>query len=430
VTEIAFYYPTDLRFTCSRCGECCRGSNVLLAEGEADRLASLPWDGADRDLAEIKPGSTLPGDSVPGRLALARREDGACVYLGPSNQCRIHERFGAEAKPLMCRLFPFGFSTLGDRVAVDVSFACKAVREEWGAPLSTQVAEWTRLFPEAPRESKGHRFSRKYDVRGEVLAEVESHLLELLSEERLSLPDRIRAVWEFHRLGTTSDPSTDAARKLREVMRQGIPKQILERPVPHGSETMDKTGRAVFFHLLFLMLNPTPRELFSLSGRAKEREVRLRVQAADAYKFSDARPLIDNRESRATFRAIGAVSPEYLARGDGSSLLARYLGAKIQGQRFMREGDEEIPFLEAVPRLLLSYPMAVWTAKALAAERGAAEAKDVDARGALRLIDRAFGQIRLSLLPSAQRKAFRFVLLETDLPIAATWEMLAAHNPR
>lgn len=402
----------------------------MLADGEADRLASLPWDGPDRDLAGIEPGVSLPGDGVPGRLVLSRRDDGACVYLGTENQCRIHERFGAEAKPLMCRLFPFGFSTLGDRVAVDVSFACRAVREEWGAPLSTHVQEWTRLFSAAPRESKEHRFSRKYDVPGEILAEVENHLLELFSEERLSLPDRIRAVWEFHRLGTTSDPSTDAARKLREVMRKGIPKQVLERPVPPGSETMDKTGRAVFFHLLFLILNPTPRDLLSLSGQAKEREVRLRVQAADAYRFPDSRPLIDNRESAATYGAIGAVSPEYLARGDGASLLARYLRAKVQGQRFMREGDDEIPFLEAVPRLLLSYPMVVWTAKALAAERGAAEAADGDTRGALRLVDRAFGQIRLSLLPSAQRKAWRFVLLETDLPIAATWEMLSSYNPR
>jgi lysine-N-methylase len=430
VTDIRFLYPADLRFTCSRCGECCRGSNVLLAEGEADHLASLPWEGADRDLAGIQPGAALPGDSVPGRLALSRREDGACVYLGSENQCRIHERFGAEAKPLMCRLFPFGFSTVGDRVAVDVSFACKAVREEWGAPLSTHVLEWSRLFPEAPREAKRHRFSRKYDVAGEILAEVENHILELLSEERLSLPDRIRAVWEFHRLGTTSDPSTDAARKLREVMRKGIPKQILEHPVPQGSEAMDKTGRAVFFHLLFLMLNPTPRELLSLSGKAKARAIELRVQAADAYRFPDARPLVDNRESLATFHTIRAVSPAYLARGDGASLLARYLRAKVQGQRFMTEGDEEIPFLEAVPRLLLAFPMVVWTAKALAAEREAAEVSDVDARGALRLVDRAFGQIRLSLLPSAQRKAWKFVLLETDLPIAATWEMLSSYNPR
>jgi Fe-S-cluster containining protein len=428
VTEIAFLYPKDLRFTCSRCGECCRGSNVLLGAGEPERLASLPWDGPDRDLSGIQPSAAIPGDSVPGRRVLARREDGACVYLGSSSQCRIHERFGAEAKPLMCRLFPFGFSALGARVAVDVSFACKAVREEWGAPLATHVAEWTSRFPEAPRDSKAHRFSRKYDVSGEILAEVEDHLLELLSEEKLSLPDRIRAVWEFHRLGTTSDPTTDAARKLREVMAKGIPKQVLEHPLPPGSERMDRTGRAVFFHLLFLTLNPTPRELRSMSGKAKAREVRLRVQAADAYKFADARPLIDNRESKATYRAIGAVSPEYLATGGGAPLMARYLKAKVLGQRFMREVDEEIPFLDAVPRLLLAFPMAAWTARALAAERGAAEVADSDARGALRLVDRAFGQIQLSLLPSAQRKAWRFVLLETDLPIAATREMLSAYN--
>ena len=89
----------------------------------------------------------------------------------------------------------------------------------------------------------------------------------------------------------------------------------------------------------------------------------------------------------------------------------RYFEAKVVGQRFMREGARELPFIEAVPRLLLLFPMLVWTAKALAAAEGAGEVAEAHARRGLRLLDRSFGEVRLSELPVKQRKAWQFVLL-------------------
>lgn len=425
MTEIAITYPEKLHFTCSRCGDCCRQWNVLLGPSEAERLESLPWEGNDEDLKNVSPHRPVPGDESSGRRALARRDDGACVFLGALNQCRIHERFGEREKPLMCRLFPFGFLPMGDRVAVDVSFACRAVSEEKGEPLSARVSEWQRLLGEAPRGPDRHRFSKKYRIPGALLWELEHHLVEILSDDSLSLLDRIRSLLEFHRLTTTSDPGTDAARTLRRVMAEGISRQIRERPLEPGSDRMDKTGRAVFFHFLFLALNPTPAGFFELSGKSRAKQVRLRLQWADGYKFPDARPLVDNQESAATFGTIARVSAEYLARGGGASLLTRYLRAKIVGQRFRREAEEEIPFVEAVPRLALAAAMVGWTAKAMAAGRGASSVGDEDVRRALRLVDRSLGQIRLALLPPKQKKAWRFVLLETDLPVTANAEMLA-----
>ena len=70
--------------------------------------------------------------------------------------------------------------------------------------------------------------------------------------------------------------------------------------------------------------------------------------------------------------------------------------------------------------------MLLWTAKALASERGATDAHEDDARGALRLLDRSYGEVRLSELPTKQRKAWRFVFMETGLETAATIDMLAS----
>jgi lysine-N-methylase len=417
VSSLDLAYPEGVRFTCSRCGDCCRSFHILLGPGEKERLSALDWG---REAPELAAAETIR--SYEGRMALARKADGACVYLGSENQCRIHETFGEAAKPLMCRLYPFGFLPVGARVGVDVSFACRAVSRGEGEPLARRVPEWTRLLGDTPSTPTRHKFSKKYQVPGDLLWEIEHHLVSILSEKDLSLLDRVRAVFEFNRLATTSDPATDAARTLRDVLARGIPRQIRETPLE--KERMDKTGRAVFFHLLFLTLNPTPDSLLALSGKAKAREARLRIQAADGYKLEAAHPLVDNRESRATFGAVAKVSARSLLAGASAEVLATYLRSKVVGQKFLREGDLELPLIEAVPRLLLQYPIAVWTAKALACERGEAAVAEDDVRRALRLVDRSYGQIPLALLPARARKAWRFVLFETDLPISAASELV------
>ncbi len=392
----------------------------MLGPGELPRLEALDWTGVVPELAGI-----APGDARSGRMALARRSDGACIYLGPDNQCRIHEAFGEAEKPLLCRIYPFGFFPVGARVGVDVSFACRAVSEDRGEPLSRRLPEWNRLLQDIPFSPRSYKFSKKYEIPGDLLWELEHHLVSILSDESLSILDRIRSVFEFNRLATTSDPRTEAARTLRDVLAKGIPKQVRERPREGGAEGMDRTGRAVFFHLLFLTLNPTPDELLAMPPKARAREAGHRVQAADGYKFPGAHPFVNNREQPSTFAEVSGVSVESVRSGPPAELLARYLRAKILGQRFMREGDAELPFVEAVPRLLLQVPIAVWAAKAIARGRGASSAGDEDIRGALRLVDRSYGEIPLASLPAKPRKAWRFVLLETDLPVAAAIEMLA-----
>jgi hypothetical protein len=226
------------------------------------------------------------------------------------------------------------------------------------------------------------------------------------------------------RLGTTADPSTEAAAKLRSVMVTGIPRQLAARPLDPELSRMDKTQRAVFFHLLFLTLNPAPPGLAALPRKERDRQTRRRVQAASAFAHPKARPWIDNRELGASFADVAAVDIGPLAEAGGERLAERYLTAKVLGQRFMREGERELSFLEAVPRLLLLYPMLLWTSRALAAEEGRDRVTLADAGRALRCIDRGYGSVPLSELPAKQRKAWRFVLGETDLAVTAGAELL------
>src|SRR6185295_9159857 len=97
-----FEHPPGMGFTCTRCGDCCRSGNVMLGPGEEERLSGLDWREREADLetAVTVVSTALPGGRRVRRLA--RREDGACVYLGEDQLCQIHRHFGGDAKPLVC----------------------------------------------------------------------------------------------------------------------------------------------------------------------------------------------------------------------------------------------------------------------------------------------------------------------------------------
>lgn len=435
-----FVHPPDVRFTCSRCGDCCRTWDVMISPRERKALEGVDWSERADDLVDLKPtvGIKVPG--MTGQRRLRRRDDGSCIYLGEQNQCRLHEHFGDEAKPLMCRLYPFGFYPIGDRVAVDVAFSCRAVAEDKGKKLDGREPEWTRLvraahaaridveesevdLESAVEDDREHRLRDATRLPAELVWELEHDLLGLLDNREMALFDRVRAVLQYGRIATMGDPTLPTAAALRQAMAKGIPLQMQREP---SKETLDRTQRAVFFQWLFLALNPPPSRLQELPPELLEQERRKRLGWADRYKISDAHPLIDDRELGVTFEEVVKVGSGVLrAPGGGrGERIEHYLKAKILGQRFLLQGGEELPFVEALAKFLLVYPMILWTAKALAAERGAPEVEDPDVRSALRWIDRTAGRLPMASLPKKAAKASDFVLLETPVVEAAANDIL------
>jgi hypothetical protein len=186
---------------------------------------------------------------------------------------------------------------------------------------------------------------------------------------------------------------------------------------------MDDTQRAVFYQWLFLALNPVPVNFDLLAGRALEGAKRQRLQAAKRFHRHLGRPSIDNQEIGCSFDAVAEVDAALLD-SDRCEPLEAFLKAKILGQRFLLAGDAELPLVEAVPAFFLTYPMAIWTSRALAAQRGAPAVVSDDVRGALRLLDRTLGHLPVGALPRKLAKAWTFLTTETDLVTSATDELL------
>jgi Fe-S-cluster containining protein len=147
------------RFSCSQCGRCCRGFDVVVTAAEIDRYrrkgAAAWFRGDDAEAGD-------PFEAVPSAPALQRirqRADGACGFLSADNRCRIHEELGAAHKPLTCRLFPFALHAAVDGVVVTASFNCPTIAANEGAlitdassrgSLESLRKEWFASHPSTP----------------------------------------------------------------------------------------------------------------------------------------------------------------------------------------------------------------------------------------------------------------------------------------
>src|SRR3954465_16010844 len=96
--------PIIEQWDCHHCTACCRETTIQLTADDLAKLREQRWDQHSeyRGVQTVRRSLFLGGASV-----LAHKADGACVFLTDAGLCRIHEVFGAEANPYMCRLFPF-----------------------------------------------------------------------------------------------------------------------------------------------------------------------------------------------------------------------------------------------------------------------------------------------------------------------------------
>lgn len=109
--DAGFSFAEEARFSCSACGSSCRSFHLgPLLPADVERLLGLDWSGTPHAPERFfidRQGAALGGELLrDGREVFLRREGGACQFLQPDNLCEVHARFGAAAKPHMCRAFP------------------------------------------------------------------------------------------------------------------------------------------------------------------------------------------------------------------------------------------------------------------------------------------------------------------------------------
>ena len=114
--RVEFLYPASVRWSCARCGRCCRDAEgrerrVLLLDGDIRRIEATGAEGFHETTGE-----------EPFTGVMLKR-GGACVFLTPHG-CSIY-----EDRALLCRTYPFWVERQDDAYVIHVDAGCPGVGE-------------------------------------------------------------------------------------------------------------------------------------------------------------------------------------------------------------------------------------------------------------------------------------------------------------
>ncbi|HKQ49072.1 MAG TPA: YkgJ family cysteine cluster protein [Phycisphaerae bacterium] len=178
---------TNDRFSCGSCTHCCDQPWRTMIE--ADKAKALhAHDFSKYPQLAGRQFYSPAADGRDGFYDLAKGEGTRCLFLDADGLCIIHKELGAEAKPAMCRQFPFlpSRTWTDDRLAMN--FGCPSVQANQGEPLTRQSADIASILPASSKPHKGAGAGIPFDTASTLTHEeydaVCDHALTLFDEAR------------------------------------------------------------------------------------------------------------------------------------------------------------------------------------------------------------------------------------------------------
>jgi lysine-N-methylase len=409
--------PIIQNWSCHNCGGCCRQHLIEITAEERQRIVDQKWTAADGIPADPAPVVWFAGPPWKKRYRLAHRPDGACVFLNEQGLCRIHAKFGEQAKPLPCQLYPYAFHPGGRKVAVSLRFSCPSVVANRGTPVGKQLdalkslaaqvvpahAERIEPPPISPRSRVDWSdFQRFVQALDDVIAQHGAPLMGGL----------LHALTLVHTIG---EAKFDAIRKerltefLQIVSGAHIPAERVE------AMPASRAGRLQF---RMLAAHYARRDTFEEAARGWRGRLRL-LKAALTF----ARGTGNVMPLQPAFREVpfatleepfGALSPE------AESILIRYFRVKIQGLHFCGPAYYDVPFVEGFFSLALVFPVVLWLARWLAATDSRKTLTTDDVAQALAIADHHHGYSPV-LGSRSSRRRVRLLTHNADLERLIVW---------
>ena len=389
--------PMAQSWDCSGCGDCCRAYQVRVTAAEKARLDAQGWD-RDPLLAGVP---TTEPDPATGEFQLAHRPDGACVFLGADNRCRVHAAHGAAGKPMACRVYPFVLVP-GDRSwRVGLRYACPAAAAGTGRPLAAHAADLRELAglveADIGRPQPGALPPELRPGQGVPWADLErftDHLLAILDDPR-PLEFRLRLMLTVAALCKGATFEKVSGKRLTEFLQLvtcGIADDLPASPAAVPAPGW--TGRMVFRQTCALYARADAGPHPGIASRSRWTRIR------SAYRFAVGRgqvPRLHGLMPDATFEA--AERPAGPVPG-ADDLLARYYRVKVQSMQFAGPTHFGRRYWDGLDALVLTYPVIRWLGRVLTTP-------DRDPLAAVRLgVQVADGNFGFNPLLGAPRQAW------------------------
>ncbi len=381
------HLPLAQNWDCHSCGNCCRELQIHLSDEERERIEAQGW-ADDPDLGSA-PRFVRHGAWWNRRTRLAHKPDGSCVFLGPGNRCRIHERFGEEAKPLACRLYPYVLVPAGNHWRVGLRFACPSAAQNQGAPLAgreTDLARYTRLVEQAQQfqaqDVPPAPLQQGQKVEWPDLLRFAGCVLDSLTERTDRLERRWRkclALAELCRVATFEKVTGGKLVDFLNLLRKGVDGEVPADPaqVPQAGWV----GRLLFRQVLAVY---TRKDHGANRGRATRSRLAL---LRTGWRFARGRgrvPPVNAFVPQTTFAQVEAATG--LLGPEAEEVLERYYRVKVGSLQFCGPLNFGLAFWDGLEALALTFPVILWLARAI---EGAPTATAV--MKALTVVDDHFG---------------------------------------
>ena len=409
------HLPIVQNWDCHGCGECCREYVVTVTDAERERILSQGWE-QDPRYAGI-PLFVKTGSWRKPTYRVNTRADNTCIFLDESGRCRIHAKFGSEAKPLACRIYPFVLVPAGDHWRVGIRFACPSAADNKGRPLNASIAD-LRDFAQAleSREGVGDRTAPpplqvgKY-VSWDDLERFNRAILAIIARPDSPIDYRLRLCLALALLCRHSKFETVAGPRLSEFL--GVVTESLSAETERDPEQIAPPGwigRILFRQAaaIYGRRDTGPRRGVSARGR-----LALLWAAWRFARGSGRVPRVHGLMPEATFAAMEKPAGPLPPISEG--MLTRYYQVKVESMHFFGPTNFHQPYWDGLESLLLTFPVVMWLSRAFT-DRSREEAVTL----ALRIVDDNFGYNKL-LGSARQRFATRLLASRGELGRLIAW---------
>src|SRR5215212_2807340 len=130
--------PVLQNWDCHQCGNCCTDYVVPVSDAEKRRIEGQGWEQVPEFRSKPLFVRHSPRWTFWKKKYRLRTKDDRCIFLDDKGLCKIHGKFGLEAKPFACRLYPFILVPVGNHWRVSMRFACPSATANKGRGLTEQ----------------------------------------------------------------------------------------------------------------------------------------------------------------------------------------------------------------------------------------------------------------------------------------------------
>lgn len=413
MAKFALELPAIQNWSCHNCGGCCKKHAINITQEEHQRIENQKWGKSDELPQHTK---LFVRTNAWGKYQyrLNHQPDGSCIFLDPQGLCRIHAKFGEQAKPLACRIYPFAFHPKGKKVVVSLRYSCPSVVANKGAKLNQQLPELEtiaeQIVPENYQQISPSLVHSSEKLDWSDFLKLVQQLEHFLRSPNVPLEVRLLRAIEFvHMLSQASLGKIQGSRmrELCELLAMDIEARLI-----HGPEESGDISKLGMTHFRLLVGQYAREDTFSImksgwSYRWKMLQSNLAMASGKGHLIglSDDYPSLP---FTALEQPLGGLPRESI------EVLSRYFLVKLQGMHFCGPAFYNMNLVDGFASLAAVFPVICYLARWRAVGQGRDKIVPEDVELALARVDHHHGYSP-ALSGYASRNRIRFLLHQGDL---------------